>query len=229
METINIKHSKPNNNKIGLDLGIKAFLVDSSGNVYNNPKFYRKNEELLKKYQKRLSRKEKGSKRYEGQRNILARIHYKIACQRQDFLHKLSTNIVNKNQIICIEDLQIANMIKNHKLAKSIQDSSWSEFIRQLEYKSKWQGKELVKVSKWFASSKICHSCGFKNEVLTLANRSWTCNNCNEGHDRDFNAAKNILQEGIRIKSGSGRAKEDVELSAVAGTVKRQVKLEYIV
>lgn len=180
-------------NKIGLDLGIKDFVVTSESQKYSYPKFYRKSERQLKKLQKQFFRAKKGSKGREKIRVKLARCHEKIANQRKDFLHKLSRKLVNDNQLIVIEDLNIKGMIKNHHLAKSISDSSWSEFIRQLEYKGQWYGCQIEKIDRFFPSSKCCFYCGYINNSLKLSDRIWTCKECGSVLDRDVNAAKNIL------------------------------------
>ena len=185
---------------IGIDLGIKDFAITSNGEKFENPKFLRKSEQRLKMLQQRLSKKQKGSKNREKARIKLAKQHEKVANQRNDFLHKLSTNLVKNHDLIVLESLNVKTMVRNHKLAKSISDASWSEFVRMLTYKCEWNRKLLVQIDTFFPSSQLCNNCGYKNpEVKDLGIREWTCPECGARHDRDVNAAKNILAEGLKI------------------------------
>ncbi len=183
---------------IGIDLGIKEFAVISDGRRIENPRHLRKKLKRLKKIQQRHSRKQKGSSNRKKHRIKVAKQHLKVKNQRQDFLHKLTHKLTHDNQVssICIEDLAVSNMIKNHKLAQAISDVGWGEFRRQLDYKCKWYGKNLIVISRFAPSSKLCPECGQINQKLTLANREWTCD-CGVKHDRDLLASNNIKNFGI--------------------------------
>jgi putative transposase len=184
---------------IGIDLGIKDFAILATGEKIENPKTLTRYENKLAKAQRIVGRRIKGGKNREKAKFKVAKIHEKIANTRKDFLHKLSHKLTHENQVksIVIEDLNVKGMMKNRKLAKSISDCSWSEFVRQLEYKSEWYGVNLIKIGRFEPSSKLCSNCGTINQELTLKDREWTCKNCNTEHDRDINAAKNIKSIGL--------------------------------
>ena len=199
-----------NKNMIGIDLGIKEFAVISSGEKIENPKFLKKSLDKLKIEQRKLSKCVNGSNNRNKQRIKVARIHNKITNQRNDFLHKLSTRLVNENQVICLETLRVKNMIKNHCLAQSISDVSWSKFVDLLIYKSEWYGRSIIQIPQNYASSQTCSVCGYVNkEIKDLSVREWSCPNCNTHHDRDINASINILHKGLEI-SGQGLPVEPV-------------------
>jgi len=188
---------KKNDNVIGIDLGSKYLVVSSDKNKIDNPKFYRKLEKKLIFEQRQLSHKQKGSNNKNKQRKVVAKIHERIANSRNDFLHKLTKQLIDENQVIIAETLSVKNMMKNHCLAKSISDASWGELVRQLEYKSKWYGRTFHQIDKFFPSSKTCHNCQFVLNDLPLSIREWDCPSCKQHHDRDINASLNIRDKGM--------------------------------
>lgn len=199
------------NSAIGIDLGITDFAILSDGQKIDNNRFTSKMEKKLKREQRKLSKrallaKNKGiplseAKNYQKQKRKVARLHEKVMNQRTDFLNKLSTEIIKNHDIICIEDLNVKGMLRNHKLARSISDVSWSSFVAKLQYKADWYGREIIKVDTWFPSSQICSECGHKDGKKSLDIREWTCPICHTHHDRDINASINILIEGLRIQT----------------------------
>jgi len=190
---------KPKKDVVGIDLGIKTLLTLSDGQIFENNNYIKRSEKKLKKLQKQLSKKQKGSNNRAKAKQKLAKAHEKIKNQKLDYLHNITTKIVSENQVIVLEDLNVSGMMKNHNLAKSIQELGLYEMRRQFEYKAKWYGRELVFVSRWFPSSKTCSCCGWKNNNLKLNDREFICENCGLVIDRDENAAINIENEGKNI------------------------------
>ncbi len=195
------KYIEPKFDACGFDLGIKDFAIFDSGEVIENPKYYRKTENKIKKTQRQLSKCKKFSKNYKKVQLKLSKLHEKIKNQRKDFQHKWSRKIVNENQVIVSEDLNVKGMLKNHKLAKSIQDASFSSFCSMIEYKTLEQHRQYIRINTFYPSSKLCHCCCFKYKGLKLEERFWTCPQCGTYLDRDENAAINILKEGLKILS----------------------------
>ena len=189
---------------VGVDLGLKELAITSDNQHFHNHKYYTRSQKKLAKLQRQLSRKSKGSNNQNEARIKVARLHEHIANQRLDNMHKMTTSLVRDYDLIAIETLAPKNMMKNHRLAKAISDAAWGEIVRQLEYKCAWYGKELIKVDRFYPSSQTCNSCGFKNiAAKNLFVREWDCPRCGIHHDRDINAAKNILDEGLLIKSAA--------------------------
>jgi putative transposase len=200
---VETEHTKlPKTGKsIGIDLGIKDFVITSDGYKYKNNRYTKTYQTKLKKAQQHLTRKKKGSNKYKEQKLKIAKLHKKITNSRLDNLHKVSTELIKKYDTIILEDLNIKGMVKNHKLAKHIADASWSKFIELLTYKAEWNDKQIVKIDRFFPSSKTCNCCGYINQNLKLSMREWTCLSCHTKLDRDLNASKNILKEGYKIIS----------------------------
>lgn len=192
------------NKQVGIDLGLKDFAITSDNKKFKNNRYTKKYARKLKIAQQHLSRKQKGSNEFEKQKLKVAKIHEKIVSCRLDTLHKVSHKLVNDYDVIVCEDLNVKGMIKNHKLSKHIADASWGNFVTLLQYKCDWYGKQLIKVNRFFPSSKCCSDCGWINQELKLSDREWTCKSCGVIHDRDWNASKNILKEGLKnISAGT--------------------------
>ena len=187
---------------VGIDLGLHDLIVCSDGERVETPKYFRKAEQKSAKRQRAFSRTQKGSKGHEKARLKVARCHQKIKNQRNDFLQKLSTKLIRENQVICLEDLSVKGMERNKKLAKSVTDASFAKFISMLEYKAEWYGRKVVKIDRFYPSTQLCSGCGYRNESVKglkgLKVREWICPECGEVHDRDLNAARNILKEGLK-------------------------------
>ena len=189
---------KETNSTVGIDLGIKDFVITSDGEVFNNLHFKKSETNKIKRLQRQLSRKEKGSNNRNKARIRLAKVYKRINDRKQYYLHSISNSLIDENQVICMEDLNVKGMVKNHNLAESICEMNFGEFRRMLEYKAKWYNRKIVFVNRFYPSSKTCHNCGYVNKSLTLNDRQWVCPQCGEVIERDYNAALNILDEGLR-------------------------------
>ena len=199
------KPMEPRDKMIGLDLGLKSLIVDSNGHKYKNHKYLTKSQKKLAREQRKLSKMMKGSNNRNKQRIKVAKLHKHIQNQRNDYLHKLSKSIIDENQVICIEDLKVIDMEHKNKLARNISDASWSRLVTMLIYKANWYGRKIIKVPSTYPSSQLCSICSYKNSITKdLAIRKWTCPKCGSIHDRDINAAKNILSKGIEILTKDG-------------------------
>ena len=196
-----IQELPANDNIIGIDVGIKDFAVCSDGKIFENKKHLIKKEKKLKSKQRQLSKKKKGSANRKKKKLIVAKLHQAISNSRNDYLHNISHKLTSENQTIVIEDIRVKELTKNPLLAKYICDIAWGEFVRQLEYKSKWRGRNLIKIDRFFPSSKTCNNCNYINQELKLSDRTWKCPCCNSTLDRDFNASQNILKQGLLIKT----------------------------
>ena len=213
VEDDTVKPLPKTDKSIGLDMGITSLTTTSNGDKIANPKHFKRLHKKLRKRQKDLSRKQKGSNNRQKARLKVAKVHGQITDTRQDFLHKLTTQLVRENQTIVVEDLAIKNLVKNHKLAQSISDAAWGELIRQLTYKCQWYGRELVKIDRWFPSSKRCGSCGYIVDKMPLKIREWECPKCETKHDRDINAAQNILAAGLAVLVCGANVRPDRDTS----------------
>jgi putative transposase len=218
----NIAQLPKTDQSIGLDMGISSLITTSNGDKVTNPKHFKQLRKKLKRIQKALSRKQKGSNNRDKARLQVARIHAQITDARKDFLHKLTTQLVRENQTIVVENLAIKNMVKNHKLALAISDASWGELIRQLAYKCKWYGRKLIKIDRWFPSSKRCGNCGHIVDKLPLNIREWECPKCGTNHDRDVNAANNILAAGLAVSVCGATVRPEQSKSVKAGAKPRE-------
>ena len=214
------------NSKVGIDTGIKELAILSDGTTYENIKTLKNNLKKLKFEQRQLSKKVKGSSMRDKQRKKLAILHEKITNVRKDYLHKVSTEIVKNHDIISVEDLAVKNIMKNHKLAQAMSDVSLGTFYAMLEYKCGWNDKQFVKIDRFFPSSKMCSNCGWINQDLTLNIREWKCPSCSKKHDRDFNASKNILKQGLKILSGLGTNSDIKQKQVEALSLDKSMKPE---
>ncbi|TJY57258.1 transposase [Sinimarinibacterium sp. CAU 1509] len=214
---------------VGVDVGVKDLAILSNGEKIENPAHLRRKTRYLKRLQRGLSRKTKGSGRYRAHRRRVGRLQAKIADCRRDAQHQASRRIVDAAQIICIETLNVKGMVKNHRLARAISDAGVSELHRQIIYKADWSGRSVSRISQWFPSSKTCSACGAVNDALQLKDRSWTCSSCSTTHDRDVNAANNILAEGLRCFAEIGVGPGGAELMRVEGDTHRRTAAKAVV
>lgn len=208
-EQDNLENKAKTNKVAGIDLGLKDFVITSDGSKFPNYKFRKQYQNKLSNLQKHFSKKQKDSNRKEKLRIKIAKLHEKITNSREDMQHKLSTSLINKYDVICLESLAVKNMMSNHKLADSISDASWFSFISKLKYKAAWRDKTIIQIDQFYPSSKTCNSCGYINHNLKLSDRSWVCPKCGKAHDRDINAAKNILNRGLTILKQSSSGTDD--------------------
>jgi len=213
---------KPVEKKVGIDLGITSLFTTSDGVKVSNPKHFNKLYKKLRLASSSLSRKTKGSKNREKARVKVAKISAKIADARRDHTHKLTTQLIRENQTIVVEDLAVKNMVKNHKLARAISDANWGELVRQLTYKADWYGRELIKIDRWFPSSKRCSNCGYTKEKLALNIREWDCPKCGTKHDRDINASINILAAGLAVSVCGATIRAEQSKSVQPGAKKQK-------
>ena len=220
----NINQLPRTDKQIGLDMGITSLITTSNGDKIANQSHFKQLRKKLKRLQKALSSKQKGSNNRYKARVKVARVYAQITDARKDFLHKLTTQLVRENQTIVVEDLAIRNMVKNHKLALAISDASWGELIRQLAYKCEWYGRELIKIDRWFPSSKRCGNCGHIVDKLPLNKRAWECPKCGTNHDRDVNAANNILAAGLAVSVCGATVRPEESKSRKAGALKQKPK-----
>ena len=221
-----IKELPKTNKSIGLDLGVKDLVITSNGLKYKNHKYLAKSEKKLARQQRKLSHMVKGSSNYDKQRIKIARIYKHINNQRNDYLHKLSKHIIDENQIICVEDLKVKDMSKDNDYNKSLLDSSMSRLLTMLTYKASWYGRTIVKIPSDYPSSQLCSSCGYKNSITkNLAVRTWTCPHCQSKHDRDINAAINILRKGIEMLSKDGTHPDNLFMLGSLGSSRKKPSL----
>ncbi|MDJ0519576.1 MAG: RNA-guided endonuclease TnpB family protein [Trichodesmium sp. MO_231.B1] len=227
---------KPLKKRVGVDVGISSLIATSDGKKINNPKYFNKLYKKLRLSQKSLSRKTKGSNNYQKARLKVARIHAKIKDSRLDYTHKLTyvanptapLQLIRENQTIVVEDLAVKNMVKNHKLARAISDANWGELVRQLEYKAQWYGRELIKIDRYFPSSKRCSNCGHVVEKLPLNIREWDCPECGSHHDRDINASINILAAGLAVSVCGATVRPEGSKSPRAGAMKQKAPISNV-
>ena len=214
---------KETNAVVGIDLGVKDFVITSDGEVFNNLHFKKSEANKIKRLQRQLSRKEKGSNNRNKARIRLAKVYKKINDKKQYYLHSVSNSLIDENQVICMEDLNVKGMVKNHNLAESILEMNFGEFRRMLEYKANWYNRKIVFVDRFYPSSKTCHNCGYINKSLTLNDRQWKCPQCGEVIERDYNATLNILDEGLRIIGSSTTEFTLVEKPTVDDSLSNEV------